>query len=82
MNRPAKRYPETGGVPAAEPGQWVCTVCGYVYSPRRHGGVSFEALPSDYRCPGCGHPKTVFIPRPVPPAPSRQKGMSDDEVRL
>ena len=77
MNRPAKRYDE--GAPAFEDDQWVCTVCRYVYSPRLNGGVSFEALPSDYRCPGCGHPKPVFIPRAAPP---RQKGKLDDEIRL
>jgi len=78
VNRPPRRYPGGGEPPAAEPGQWVCGVCGYVYTPRRHGGTPFEALPGDWRCPGCGHPKSVFIPRPL----SRQKGKLDDEVRL
>ncbi len=40
--------------------QWQCRVCGYIYDPRLHGGVAFEDQPADYRCPGCGYPKSVF----------------------
>ncbi|NLF29383.1 MAG: hypothetical protein GX591_00690 [Planctomycetes bacterium] len=80
MNRPPAGYPGHGAAPGFQPDQWVCTVCGYVYCPRLCGGTPFQALPPDYRCPGCGHPKAVFIPRPAPPAP--RKGRVDHEVRL
>lgn len=32
---------------------WVCTICGYVY----YG----EELPSDFKCPKCGVPASLFI---------------------
>lgn len=37
-------------------GQWVCTVCGYVYD----GDEPFEELPEDWVCPLCSQPKDVF----------------------
>ena len=37
--------------------EWVCTVCGYVYSDP---DVPFEELPADWVCPICGMPKTAF----------------------
>ena len=48
--------------------KYVCTVCGYVYDPEIghpdsgiEPGTSFDDLPEDWECPGCGAPKTSFI---------------------
>lgn len=49
-------FRNTGKVPSQEP-KWVCTVCGYVYD----GEIPFEELPSDWKCPICGMPKSVFV---------------------
>lgn len=46
--------------PAPEPedkGVWVCRRCGYVYD----GDIPFEQLPSTWKCPICGAPKSEFI---------------------
>lgn len=51
-----KAFKESGTAPAKEP-KWVCSVCGYVYD----GEIPFEQLPDDYKCPQCGHPKSVFV---------------------
>ncbi len=37
--------------------RYVCSVCHYVYD----GDIPFEQLPDDYKCPVCGHPKSVFV---------------------
>lgn len=42
--------------PQAQTGEWVCTVCGYVYD----GETPFEQLPEDWVCPLCGAPKSDF----------------------
>ena len=49
--------------PASDSGQWICRICGYIYDPRLHDGMAFEALPASWRCPGCGYGKSVFVPR-------------------
>ena len=41
-------------------GKYVCSVCGYVYDPAEHDGVTFEDLPEDWRCPRCRQPKEKF----------------------
>lgn len=41
-------------------GKYVCSICGYVYDPAEHDGVSFEDLPDDWRCPRCKQPKSKF----------------------
>ena len=41
-------------------GKYVCSVCGYVYDPAEHGGIAFEDLPEDWKCPRCKQPKTKF----------------------
>ncbi len=41
-------------------GKAVCGVCGYVYDPAEHGGVPFEELPEDWKCPLCKQPKSEF----------------------
>ena len=43
-------------------GKYVCSVCGYVYDPAEHGGVAFEDLPGDWRCPRCKQAKDKFNP--------------------
>lgn len=44
------------------PRRWVCRVCGYIYDPALHDEVPFEAVEADWRCPGCGFGKDVFVP--------------------
>jgi pyruvate oxidase len=39
-----------------------CTICGYIYDPANEGGVAFEDLPDDWRCPVCNAPKDAFEP--------------------
>lgn len=41
-------------------GKYVCSICGYVYDPAEHGGVAFEDLPDDWKCPRCKQPKEKF----------------------
>lgn len=41
-------------------GKYICSVCGYVYNPAENGGVAFEDLPADWRCPRCKQPKDKF----------------------
>jgi len=47
---------------------YVCSACGYVYDPKKgdpgngiDAGTSFDDLPEDWTCPGCGAPKTAFM---------------------
>lgn len=49
--------------------KYECTVCGYIYDPEvgdEKGGIapgtSFEDLPEDWTCPGCGVEKDMFEP--------------------
>lgn len=41
--------------------KYQCAVCGYIYDEKREG-VSFDKLPSNWRCPRCGAPKSAFKP--------------------
>ena len=41
-------------------GRYVCSICGYDYDPEEHGGVAFEDLPDDRKCPRCRQPKEKF----------------------
>lgn len=43
-------------------GKYVCSVCGYVYDPAENGGVAFEDLPEDWKCPRCKKEKGKFNP--------------------
>ena len=43
-------------------GKYVCSICGYVYDPAENGGVAFEDLPEDWKCPKCKQPKSKFNP--------------------
>ena len=52
--------------------KYTCPVCGYVYDEAAEG-IPWAGLPSDWECPVCGAPKSVFkaeesAARPVPPA--------------
>ena len=48
---------ETDFPSAKASGKYVCSICGYVYDPAEHGGVAFEDLPDDWKCPRCKQPK-------------------------
>ncbi|MBQ3940024.1 MAG: rubredoxin [Oscillospiraceae bacterium] len=41
-------------------GKYVCSIRGYVYDPAEHGGVAFEDLPDDWKCPRCKQGKEKF----------------------
>ena len=41
-------------------GKYICSVCGYVYDPEENGGVAFEELPEDWKCPRCRQGKEKF----------------------
>ncbi len=41
-------------------GKYICSVCGYVYDPAEHGGMAFEALPDNWKCPRCAQPREKF----------------------
>ena len=43
-----------------ESGKYVCSICGYVYDPAENGGVAFEDLPDDWKCPRCRQDKSKF----------------------
>jgi len=36
-----------------------CSVCDWPYEESK-GGIPFEELPDDWRCPRCGAPKEAF----------------------
>lgn len=47
--------------------KWQCTLCYYIYDPAKGDpdfdvkpGTSFEALPDNWSCPGCGSTKDLF----------------------
>ncbi len=41
---------------------WECKICGYTYDEAAEG-VPFDALPDDWVCPLCRHPKSDFALR-------------------
>ena len=41
-------------------GRYVCSICGYVYDPAEHEGITFEELPEDWKCPRCKQSKEKF----------------------
>lgn len=41
-------------------GNYICTVCHYVYDPAENDNIAFEDLPDDYVCPLCGVGKDMF----------------------
>jgi len=61
-------YREEEGSAADRSGLYECRVCGYVYDtaegiPEKGiaPGTPFEDLPKDWRCPGCGANKRIFV---------------------
>lgn len=71
-NLEAKKIVDLDNMPAPLPvgeivskkatGKYVCSICGFVYDPAENGGVAFEDLPADWKCPRCKQPKTAFNP--------------------
>jgi rubredoxin len=39
---------------------FVCAVCGYVYTPAENDNTPFSQLPDDWLCPLCGVGKDSF----------------------
>jgi rubredoxin len=39
--------------------RYVCSACGYVYDEEQEG-ISWDDLPEDWFCPGCGAEKSLF----------------------
>lgn len=62
LNKPVKTIPVGEFTFKTKTGKYVCSICGYVYDPKEHGGVKFEDLPEDFRCPRCKQPKSKFNP--------------------
>ncbi len=42
--------------------KYKCNLCGWIYDPEKEGGVAFEDLPDDWKCPLCGAGKDAFVP--------------------
>ncbi len=60
LNNPPESKP-VGEIKAAKAsGKYICSICGYVYDPSEHDGVSFEDLPDEWKCPRCKQPKDKF----------------------
>ncbi|MBO4573629.1 MAG: MBL fold metallo-hydrolase [Clostridia bacterium] len=63
LDRPVKTiFAEVSFEKKEASGKYVCSVCGYVYDPAENGGVAFEDLPEDWKCPRCKQPKSKFNP--------------------
>ena len=60
LNNPPETIPVGEIVFKTATGKYVCSICGYVYDPAENGGVAFEDLPDDWRCPRCKQPKEKF----------------------
>jgi glyoxylase-like metal-dependent hydrolase (beta-lactamase superfamily II) len=60
LNNPPETLPVGEITFKTKSGKYVCSVCGYVYDPAENGGIAFEDLPEDWRCPRCKQPKTKF----------------------
>ena len=41
-------------------GKYICSICGYVYDPAEHDGVTFEDVPDDWKCLRCSQGKEKF----------------------
>ena len=55
-------FPEIDFSEKQASGKYVCSICGYVYDPAENGGIAFEDLPADWKCPRCKQPKSKFNP--------------------
>ena len=63
LDNPVKTIPATVDFNKKQAtGNYVCSICGYVYNPAENGGVPFEDLPADWKCPRCKQPKSAFNP--------------------
>ena len=61
LNHPAdSKTAEVDFSESQSSGKYVCGICGYVYDPAEHDGVTFEDLPEDWKCPRCKQPKDKF----------------------
>ena len=60
LDHPPESIPPQEVAAAQATGSYVCSVCGYVYDPAEHEGLSFEALPEDWKCPRCRQGKDKF----------------------
>ena len=60
LKNPPKTIPAGDIVFKTKSGRYVCSVCGYAYDPAEHGGVAFEDLPKDWKCPRCKKGKEMF----------------------
>lgn len=63
LNNPVETvYPTVDFTEKKATGKYICSVCGHVYDPAENGGVAFEDLPDDWRCPRCKQTKDKFNP--------------------
>ncbi len=60
LNNPPKPIPPTEIAQNKATGKYICSICGYVYDPAENGGVAFEDLPADWKCPRCKQSKEKF----------------------
>ncbi len=60
LDNPPETIPPKEIVAKAATGKYVCSICGYVYDPAENGGVKFEDLPDDWKCPRCKQSKDKF----------------------
>ena len=60
LDNPPKPIPPTEIAQNKASGKYVCSICGYVYDPAENGGVAFEDLPADWKCPRCRQSKDKF----------------------
>ncbi len=60
LANPPQSKPVGGIAYKTATGKYICSVCGYVYDPAENGGVSFEDLPDDWKCPRCRQGKEKF----------------------
>ena len=60
LDNPPESIPPQDAAVVEATGKYICSVCGYVYDPDEHDGVSFEELPEDWKCPRCKQAKDKF----------------------
>jgi len=56
--------PNTTGKGAKDLRKYICGKCGYVHDPAASDPQKpFADLPTDWKCPRCGSPKSRFAPK-------------------
>ena len=60
LNHPPESKPVGEIKSKSASGKYVCSLCGTVYDPAEHGGVAFEDLPDDWKCPKCKQGKDKY----------------------